>query len=43
MPILREWIHRLWGTLPLRWRDDDLQEELRVHAELAGEEARRRG
>ena len=43
MGILREGIHRLWGTLSRRRRDEDLQEELRLHAELAAEEARQRG
>ena len=41
--VFREWLHRLWGTLSRRRRDDDLQEELRLHAELALEEAQRRG
>lgn len=43
MRTLREWLRRLLGTLrPLR-RDDDLEQELRLHMELAAEEARRRG
>jgi predicted permease len=43
MRTLREWIHRLWGTLSRRRLDEDLQEELRLHAELAADDARRRG
>ena len=43
MRILREWIHRLWGTQLPRRRDSDLQQELRLHLELAAEDARRRG
>jgi putative ABC transport system permease protein len=43
MRILREWIHRLWSTLGGGRRDDDLEHELRLHAELAAEDARRRG
>ena len=39
----REWICRLWGTLRRVRSDADLQEELRVHMELAAEEAQRRG
>ncbi len=43
MRILREWIGRLWGTLGRGRRDADLEMELRLHAELATEEAQRRG
>jgi putative ABC transport system permease protein len=43
MRILREWIHRLCGTLLRKRRDSDLEEELRLHLELAAEDARRRG
>src|SRR5215204_7233913 len=43
MRILREWSHRLWGTLLHRRHDSDLEQELLVHLELAAEEARRRG
>lgn len=43
MRILREWVHRFWGTLRRGRRDEELEEELRLHLELAGEEARRRG
>ena len=39
---IREWVDRLLGTLRLRRRDDDLEEELRLHLELAAEDARRR-
>jgi predicted permease len=43
MRTLREWIHRFWGTLFPGRRDGDLEHELRVHLELAAEDARRRG
>jgi predicted permease len=43
MRLVREWIHRLFGTLRSGRRDADLQDELRLHVELAAEEARRRG
>jgi len=40
---LREWLNRLWGTLRRTRTDRDLEEELRLHLELAAEDARRRG
>jgi predicted permease len=40
---VREWIHRLGGTLLPRRRDSDLEQELRFHLELATEDARGRG
>jgi len=43
MRTLREWVLRLWGTLTGRRRDRELEEELRLHLELAAEEAQRRG
>jgi predicted permease len=43
MRILLEWIRRLFGTLGHRRRDADLEMELRLHAEMAAEEAQRRG
>ncbi len=43
MRVLREWIHRLWGTLLPSRRDADLEEKLRLHLAMAAEEARRRG
>src|ERR1700745_2306171 len=43
MRVVREWLHRLAGTL-LRLRcDTDLEEELRLHLEMATEGARSRG
>jgi predicted permease len=39
---LREWISRLLGTLRPRRADDDLQEELRLHVDLAIEDEQRR-
>jgi predicted permease len=43
MRILRELIARLWGTLRPARRDRDLEEELRLHLEMAADDARRRG
>ena len=43
MATLREWVSRLWGTLRRNRTDRDLEEELRLHLELAAEDARRRG
>lgn len=39
----REWVSRVWGTLRRHRTDGDLEDELRVHLELAADEARRRG
>ena len=43
MATLREWVSRLWGTLSGTRADRDLEEELRLHLELAADDARRRG
>jgi putative ABC transport system permease protein len=43
MRILREWLHRLAGALLPGRRDADLEQELRLHLEMAAEEAQRRG
>ena len=43
MRTLREWIHRLWGTMRPKRRDSELDHELRLHLELGAEDARRRG
>ncbi len=43
MQILREWMQRLLGTLGPGRRDRDLEEELRLHLELAAADAKRRG
>ncbi len=43
MRVLREWLYRLWGTVSPGRGDNDLEEELRLHADLAAEEAQRRG
>lgn len=42
MGMLREWIYRLWGTLRGLRADSDLEQELRLHIELAAEDAQRR-
>src|SRR6266550_3788737 len=41
MAALREWAARLWGTVRTNRADRDLEEELRLHLELADEDARR--
>src|SRR5687767_5545577 len=43
MGILREWIHRVIGSLRPQRRDEDLAEELRLHGALAAESGRRAG
>jgi putative ABC transport system permease protein len=43
MRTLLEWMHRLRSTLRAPRPDHDLEEELRLHVELATEEAQRRG
>jgi predicted permease len=43
MRVLREWMLRVLGTLRRGRSDADLQEELRLHMELAAEAAQRRG
>jgi len=43
MRTLREWAHRALGTLDPRRRDRELEEELRLHLELAAEDEQRRG
>jgi putative ABC transport system permease protein len=43
MATLREWVSRLWGTLRPGRDDRELEQELRLHLELAAEDARRRG
>jgi predicted permease len=43
MRMLLEWVQRLWGTVRGGRRDADLEQELRLHVELATEAAERRG
>jgi predicted permease len=43
LATLREWVARLRGMAARGRRDDDLEQELRSHVELAADEARRRG
>ena len=43
MKFLREWLRRLSASLRPRRSDAELEEELRLHLELAAEAARRRG
>src|SRR5262245_56169476 len=42
MRVLLEWFQRFWGTLRPGRRDSDLEDELRLHMELAAEAARQR-
>ncbi len=43
MGALREWVSRLSGYLRRARRDDDLEQELQLHLDLAAEAARQRG
>jgi putative ABC transport system permease protein len=40
---VREYLRRLWGTVTRGRGDRDVEKELRLHLELAAEDARRRG
>lgn len=43
MTRFREWILRVWGTVTRSRRDAEMEEELRLHLELATDDMRRRG
>jgi putative ABC transport system permease protein len=43
MAVLREWLHRVLGALSRRRRDEELQQELRLHLQLAAEAVQRQG
>jgi putative ABC transport system permease protein len=43
MASLHEWMRRLWGTLRRNPNDRQLDEEIRLHLELAAEDLQRRG
>jgi hypothetical protein len=43
MPTVLEWLRRLWGTLRPHARDREMEAELRLHLDFAGEEMQRRG
>jgi len=43
MASVCEWMRRLWGTLSRNRRDSEMEEELRLHLELASEDMARRG
>src|SRR5579864_4467864 len=43
MTALREWACRIWGALRKNPRDREMEEELRGHLELAGEDLESRG
>jgi len=38
MSTLREWVLRLWGTFRKAPEDAAMEEELRIHLEMAAEE-----
>src|SRR5687767_4263324 len=42
MAMVREWMRRLWGTIRRHPRDRDLEEEIKLHLELAAEDVRKR-
>jgi hypothetical protein len=43
MAALHEWVIRLWGAFHPSRRDAELEQELRLHLELATDEEQRRG
>ena len=43
MRVLREWLHRVAGAFSRGRRDEELQQELRLHLQLAAKDAQRRG
>jgi predicted permease len=43
MPVIREWLRRLWGTLRKAPEDAVMEEELRLHLELLAGDLERRG
>ena len=43
MPVIREWLRRLWGTLRKAPEDAVMEEELRLHLELLAADLERRG
>src|SRR5918994_5372616 len=43
MRVVREWLHRVVGTVSRGRRDEELEQELRSHLELAAEDAQRQG
>ena len=43
MATLREWMHRLWGTIRPNRREGEMEEELRSHLELLADEMQQRG
>jgi predicted permease len=43
MPVLREWLRRLWGTFRKAPEDALMEEELRLHLEMVADDLQRRG
>ncbi len=43
MPVIREWLRRLWGTFRKAPEDAVMQEELRLHLDMLAADLRRRG
>jgi predicted permease len=43
MPVIREWLRRLWGTFRKSPEDAVMEEELRLHLEMVAADLQRRG
>jgi predicted permease len=43
MPVIREWLRRLWGTFRKAPEDVVMEEELKLHLEMVADDLRRRG
>ena len=43
MPVIREWLRRLWGTFRKTPEDAVMEEELRLHLEMVAADLQRRG
>ena len=43
MPVIREWLRRLWGTFRKAPEDAVMEEELRLHLEMVADDLQRRG
>ena len=43
MPVIREWLRRLWGTFRKAPEDAVMEEELRLHLEMVAADLQRRG
>jgi putative ABC transport system permease protein len=43
MPVIREWLRRVWGTFRKAPEDAVMEEELRLHLEMVADDLQRRG